>query len=48
MITSANNFLGAKYLGLAVRTKHDGERILNQQAYLHVVSHLTLVNPEEF
>lgn len=47
MITSANNFLSAKYLVLAVRMKHNGEKILNQQAYLHAVSHLNLVNPEE-
>ena len=47
MSTSANNVLRAKYLVLTVRTKHDGERILKQQGYLHVVSHLTLENPEE-
>lgn len=37
-----------KYLVLAVRMKHDGEKILNQQAYLHAVSHLNVVSAEEF
>lgn len=46
---STNSFLSAKYLlFLGVRSKRDGERVLNPQAYLHVVSHLALVNPEVF
>lgn len=31
-----------------MRPKHDDNRILNQQAYLHLLSHLPLVNLEEF
>lgn len=33
---------------LTVRTKHDGKEVLNQQACLHVVSHLTLVILKSF
>lgn len=47
-VTTSANFSEQNSSFLTVRTKHDGKELVNQQAYLHVVSHLTLGHPEEF